>query len=71
MKTVMMEEGAMEREGGGEAGEGEGMEMILMMMVKGRTGPTISSALREGREMMRRMVDLMQTCKDYAHSIAS
>ena len=63
-----MEEGAMEREGGGEAGEGEGMEMVLMMKVKGRTGPTISSALIEGREMMRRMVDLMQTCKDYAHT---
>ena len=68
MKTVMTVEGVMEREEGGEAGEGKGMEMALMMMVKGRTGPTISSVLIEGREeMMRRMVDLMQTCKDYVY----
>lgn len=62
----MMEEGVMEREGVEEVGEGEATEMVLMMRVKGRTEPIISSAPIEEKqkERMRRVVDLMQICED-------
>ena len=67
VKTVMVMEGVMARVAGGEVGEGDAMERAPTRRVMGKTELISSSAQAEEKEMVKKMVDHMQTCKDLVH----